>query len=69
MEVLGDNDIMDIRMSREDPHLWVETPEGLVKIFIGNSGRLHITLWSPHDKKITKKSHRGKMQVTTLRCD
>lgn len=50
----------------EGQNLWVETPHGLVAIHIGFGGVHQITSWLPHQLKITKKSHRGNMQINKL---
>ena len=47
-------------------NLWVNTPHGIISIHIGFGGMHKITSWLPHEVSISKKTHRGKMQVTTL---
>jgi len=71
MEILTKDkyEYADIRMTEEDPHLWIKTPQGIVNVFIGRSGRLSVTLWSHHDKKVTKRTSRGAMQVTNIEVD
>jgi len=68
MEILtkDEYEYADIRMTEDDPHLWVKTPKGIINVFVGYNGRLNVTLWSPHDKKVSKRTSRGKMQVTNI---
>lgn len=47
-------------------NLWVNTPHGIISIHIGFGGMHQITSWLPHEVSITKKTSRGKMQVTSL---
>ena len=49
MEILtkDEYEYADIRMTEDDPHLWVKTPKGIINVFVGYNGRLNVTLWSP----------------------
>ena len=71
MEILekGNTEYADIRMTEDDPHLWIKTPKGIVNVFVGRSGRMSVTLWSHHDKKVSKRTSRGNMQITNIEVE
>jgi hypothetical protein len=62
-------------MDDDNKSLWIDTPHGLIHIFIGFEGRESVTVWHNHDQMkdslgdpltYRKSSSNGKMKVTTL---
>ena len=55
-----------ITLNEGSKGLWIDTPHGMIRIYVGFGGIHKITSWLPHSIDVKKSTLRGAMQVTRL---
>ena len=48
-----------------DSSLWINTPRGLIHVFIGHGGMIDLTIWNSKNAPATKITKRKKSEVIT----